>query len=64
MKEMKAMCNNKVPKFKQRVIFICEVQEDKGYIDKLISLNVWNSEIYDFKMAILSNKCMLYNKSF
>ena len=62
MKEMKAMCNNKVPKFKQRVIFICEGQEDKGYIDKLISLNVWNSEIYDFKAVNAKSASRIVSK--
>lgn len=43
------MSSNKIPQFRRRVIFICEGQEDKGYIDKLISLKVWNTEVYDFK---------------
>ena len=43
------MSKNRIPKFKNRVIIICEGQEDEGYIKHLISLNVWNKDVYDFK---------------
>ena len=43
------MNKNRIPKFRNRVIIICEGQEDEGYIKHLISLKVWNNDVYDFK---------------
>ncbi len=41
--------NNKQERNKKRILIICEGQEEKIYIEKLIQLNVWNNDVYVFE---------------